>query len=120
MRCPVLFAVLVAFPATPSSRAAAKLDFKRDVQPIFEQRCYECHGEKKQKSGLRMDRKAAVFRGGDSGKPAIIGGKSSQSPLLQRLTSKDPDEVMPPKGEPLSEAQVDSIRQWIDQYLALY
>src|SRR5436190_7060950 len=115
MRCPVLFAVLVAFAATPPSCAAAKLDFKRDVQPIFEQRCYECHGEKKQKSGLRMDRKAAVFRGGDSGKPAIIGGKSSESPLLQRLTSKDPDEVMPPKGEPLSEAQVDSIRQWIDQ-----
>jgi mono/diheme cytochrome c family protein len=115
MRCPVLIVLLVAFTATSSSRAAAKLDFKRDVQPIFEQRCYECHGEKKQKSGLRLDRKAAVFQGGDSGKPAIIVGKSSESPLLQRLTSKDADEIMPPKGEPLSEAQVALIRQWIDQ-----
>ncbi|HEY0548560.1 MAG TPA: PSD1 and planctomycete cytochrome C domain-containing protein [Verrucomicrobiae bacterium] len=115
MRRSVLIILFIAFTATSSSRAAAKLDFKRDVQPIFEQRCYECHGEKKQKSGLRLDRRAAVFQGGDSGKPAIIGGKSSESPLLQRLTSKDADEMMPPKGEPLSEAQVALIRQWIDQ-----
>ncbi len=115
MRCPVLIVLLVAFTATPLSRAAVKLDFKRDVQPIFEQRCYECHGEKKQKSGLRLDRKAAVFQGGDSGKPAIVVGKSSESPLLHRLISKDADEIMPPKGEPLSEAQVALIRQWINQ-----
>ena len=98
-----------------ASAAAATIDFKREVQPIFEQRCYECHGEKKQKSGLRLDRKATVFKGGDSGKPAIVSGKSSDSPLLQRITSKDADEMMPPKGEPLSAAQVATIRAWIDQ-----
>src|SRR5436190_24391500 len=110
MRCPVLFALLVAFAATPPSRAAAKLDFKREVQPIFEQRCYECHGEKKQKSGLRLDRKSAAFKGGDSGKPAIVSGRSAESPLVQRVTSQDADEVMPPKGEPLTEAQIGLLR----------
>ncbi len=115
MRCPVLIALLVAFIATPISRAATQVDFKRDVQPIFEQRCYECHGEKKQKSGLRLDRKAPVFQGGDSGKPAVVAGRSSESPLFHRVVSKDADEIMPPKGEPLSESQLALIRQWIDQ-----
>lgn len=106
---------MFALSAPVFARAATLIDFKREVQPIFEQRCYECHGEKKQKSGLRLDRKAAVFKGGDSGKPAIVPGKSSDSPLLQRLTSKDPDEMMPPKGEPLTDAQVMLLRAWIDQ-----
>lgn len=96
-------------------RGQAQVDFKRDIQPIFEQRCYECHGEKKQKSGVRMDRKATVFQGGDSGKPAVVAGKSADSPLIQKVISNDPDEIMPPKGEKLTEAQVALLRAWIDQ-----
>src|SRR5687768_6182618 len=115
MRCSFSIALLLAVAATPFSRAATKVDFKRDVQPLLEQRCHECHGEKKQKSGLRLDRKAAALQGGDSGKPAVVAGKSSESPLWRRLSSKDADEIMPPKGEPLTEAQVALIRQWIDE-----
>jgi hypothetical protein len=65
-----LLAIICLFHSRVAS-AAEPIDFKRDIQPIFEQRCYECHGEKKQKSGLRLDRKAAVFKGGDSGKPRL-------------------------------------------------
>ena len=115
MRCSGSIAFIVVLATTFGARAAVKIDFKREVQPIFEQRCYECHGEKKQKSGLRLDRKAAAFKGGDSGKPAIVSGKSADSPLLQRLLSQDPDEKMPPKGEPLTDAQVALLRAWIDQ-----
>ena len=93
----------------------ATVDFKRDIQPILEQRCYECHGEKKQKSGIRFDRKATVFKGGDSGKPVIISSKSAESPLIQRVTSKDADEIMPPKGDTLSEKQIALLRAWIDE-----
>jgi mono/diheme cytochrome c family protein len=90
-------------------------DFKRDIQPIFESRCYECHGDKKQKSGLRLDRQKSVFQGGDSGKPAIAAGKSGESPLIQRVTTADKDEMMPPKGERLTEAQIKLLKEWIDQ-----
>ncbi|MCB1234069.1 MAG: hypothetical protein KDM91_03250, partial [Verrucomicrobiae bacterium] len=45
--------------------AAEPVDFVRDVRPIFEKHCYECHGETKQKSGLRLDVKSAAFKGGD-------------------------------------------------------
>src|SRR5262245_22675828 len=102
---------------SPSGKAptAAKVDFTRDVRPIFENRCYECHGEKKQKNGLRLDRKSAASRPADSGKPAILPGKSADSPLIQRLTSDDSDEVMPPKGARLTGQQIQLIRDWIDQ-----
>jgi mono/diheme cytochrome c family protein len=90
------------------------IDFKKQIQPIFESRCYECHGPKKQKSGFRLDRKANALRGGDSGKPALVPGKPSDSLLVQKISSHDPDEVMPAKGDPLSPAQIALIRGWIE------
>lgn len=95
--------------------ASAAVDFKREVQPILEQRCHECHGEKRQKAGVRLDRKAFAFAPGDSGQPALVPGQSASSPLLQRITTTNPDEVMPPKGEPLSPQQVAIIKRWIDE-----
>ena len=108
-------ALALALAPVTTAAVAAKVDFKRDIQPVFASHCAECHGEKKSKGGVRFDRKETVFRGGDSGKPVVIPGKSSDSLLLQKVTSKDPDEMMPPKGERLTEAQVAVLRQWIDQ-----
>ena len=102
------------FPARFASAADSKPEFERDIRPIFASRCYECHGEKKQKSGIRFDRKSSVFEGGDSGTPLVIAGKSSESILLERLTTKDEDEIMPPKGDPLTPEQIALIRAWID------
>src|SRR6266404_3422881 len=56
-----------------------KVDFARDIQPIFIKRCFECHGPDKQKSDLRLDRKADALRGGKSGKPLFLAGKSAES-----------------------------------------
>src|SRR5688500_5697544 len=95
--------------------AEQKVDFARDIRPLFESRCYECHGEKKQKSGIRFDRKSTVFEGGDSGKPLVMSGKSAESILIERLTTSDEDEVMPPKGERLTTQQIELVRAWIDQ-----
>ena len=91
------------------------MDFAKQIQPILEQRCYECHGSQKQKSGLRLDRKSAAFKGGDSGKPALLRGKSAESLLIQKITSPDPDEVMPPKGERLKPEQIALFKQWVEQ-----
>src|SRR5687767_4990518 len=94
---------------------AAPVDFDRQVRPIFESRCYECHGEKKQKSGIRFDQRESVLQGGDSGKPLMIAGKSGDSILIQRVTTSDPDEVMPPKGERLAAEQITLLKTWIDE-----
>ena len=95
--------------------ATARVDFARDIQPIFASRCYECHGEVKQKSGLRLDDKAVALRGGESGKPAIAPGSSASSRLFQLVTHPNPDERMPRKGEPLSAQQIALLRAWIEQ-----
>jgi mono/diheme cytochrome c family protein len=101
--------------AVVSAAAQSKVDFAHDIQPIFIKRCYECHGPDKQKSDLRLDRRADALKGGKSGKPLLISGKSAESELIVRVTSQDPDEVMPAKGERLTSEQLDLLRAWIDQ-----
>ena len=91
------------------------MDFVRDVRPIFEKHCHECHGEKKQKSGLRLDVKAAAMRGGDEHGASIVAGKAKESPLIRLVTSRDKDERMPPKGDALSAADIATLTAWIDQ-----
>lgn len=95
--------------------AGRTVDFAKDVQPIFAQRCYECHDGKKSKSDLRLDVRENAMKGGESGKAAIVAGKSSDSPLIHRVAGTNPDEIMPPKGEKLSPEQVGILRAWIDQ-----
>ncbi len=90
------FPALLLFVASAS---AAPVDFVRDVRPILQKHCYGCHGEKKQKSGLRLDIKSEAFKGGDNHRPDIVPGKASESPLVHFLTSDDEDEVMPPKAK---------------------
>jgi hypothetical protein len=92
-----------------------QIDFARDVQPIFAGRCYECHGDKKQKSDFRLDDRSVVLHGGESSKPAVVPGKSRESALFQRVTSINPDEAMPPKGDRLTAQQITVLKSWIDQ-----
>jgi hypothetical protein len=98
--------------AAPAAEPA--VSYSRDIKPLLAGRCYACHGpdEGKRKAKLRLDvREVAV-------KKAIKPGNAAASPLVQRVTSTDADEVMPPphsKKDPLSPAQVDLVRRWIDQ-----
>jgi mono/diheme cytochrome c family protein len=104
---PTLFILLAAAPALA-------VDFDQDIRPLLQQHCVECHGEKKQKGELRLDAKIFAFKGGHDGL-AIVAGDAAKSPLFQRITSTDDDERMPPKGEPLSLAQVALIKTWIQE-----
>ncbi|HEV7406003.1 MAG TPA: DUF1553 domain-containing protein [Chthoniobacteraceae bacterium] len=101
--------------AMAGSAMAAPVDFAREVRPIFEQHCYECHGAKKQKSGLRLDVRAAALKGGDDHGPNIVAGKVKESSLLQMVTSDDKDERMPPKGDRLTAAEIATLTAWIEQ-----
>ena len=92
-----------------------KVDFARDIQPIFIKRCYECHGPDKQKSDLRLDHKPDAARGGKSEKPFWVPGKSAESQIIERVTLVEADDQMPPKGERLTAEQVRLLRAWIDQ-----
>ena len=102
---PLLFASSFAY--------AGPVDFTRDVRPIFEKHCYSCHGAEKQKGGLRLDIKAAAFKGGDEHAPNLLPGNPLESPLLRFVKGEEPDLRMPPKGEPLTREQTGILEQWI-------
>src|ERR1051325_9328613 len=104
---------------SPSAGTSAKVDYVRDIRPLFESRCLECHGPTKQRSTLRVDMKPSLLKGGDSSKPAIVPGKSAESQLIQKVLSVDPDEMMPPKGDRLTSEQIALLKAWIDQGAAM-
>src|SRR5436190_9068191 len=90
-----------------------KIDFEKDVQPLLSQKCYVCHGEDVQQSGLRLDKRQNALRGGDYG-PVISAGNSAESKLIRRLVNGDGGLQMPPTG-PLSDEEIGILRAWIDQ-----
>lgn len=96
-----------------ASSSAPAIDFERDIRPLLQERCIECHGAKKQKGELRLDAKPLAFKGGHDG-PAIVPHQLDKSPLYQRLITADDDERMPPKGEPLTPSQIATIKTWIE------
>ena len=113
MRWCSLFTVgLMALVVTPAAPAAA--DFASDIEPIFHKRCYGCHGPSQQMNGLRLDQKDAALEGGYSG-AAILPGNSAASKLIERLTSDKEGFKMPPGDSPVSAAEIEILRQWIDQ-----
>ena len=87
----------------------AEVDFAKSVQSVFEARCIDCHGSKKQKGDLRLDSLKAAAS-------VIEPGKSGESELFKRIIlPADHEDIMPPKGDPLSKEQIDEIKAWIDE-----
>ncbi len=93
--------------------AADKIDFIKQIRPIFKERCYECHGPHKQESGLRLDKRQEALAGGDSG-AAIVPGDTASGLLLKYVQSEDAEQVMPPKGDRLTDEQIELLKQWIE------
>jgi hypothetical protein len=102
-------------PAKLPPPAERIIDFRKDIEPIFERACQKCHGEEKQKSGYRLDRKSSALTAGDNYAPNIHPGKSAESPLIHFVAGLDPDMKMPSKGDPLTPAEIGLLRAWIDQ-----
>lgn len=115
--------IVVNLPAVGQEAAAPRLPppvdhpvgFADDIRPILARRCFSCHGPEKQESGLRLDRRAAMLRGGELGEPSIVPGDSAASLLVRVVAGIDPDLTMPPEGESLSASEIGRLRAWIDQ-----
>jgi len=121
MRLAALAFSVLALAALPAAEAprSAKVEFNRDVRPILAENCFACHGFDPQhrEADLRLDtfEGATADRGGARG---IVPGDLSKSDAWRRITSSDPDEVMPPPHSskpPLTVAQREVLKQWIEQ-----
>jgi cytochrome c553 len=109
----VLIAAITIVPITGSARSD-EMDFSKKIAPIFETHCVKCHGPEKQQGGLRFDSASGAFRKGDSDELAISPGKAEASELIRRVKSEDESTRMPPKGDLLSNAEIELLSRWID------
>lgn len=105
--------LIVALALSPLFGMAASVEFSRDVRPILATKCYACHGPDadKREADLRLDvREEAV-------KEAITPGDPGQSEFWHRISTDDPDDVMPPPSspKPLTDTERSTLRQWISE-----
>ncbi|HZR20216.1 MAG TPA: DUF1553 domain-containing protein [Verrucomicrobiae bacterium] len=103
--------------AVRSDSGALRPEFDRDIRPILAENCYPCHGpdENKRKAKLRLDLRDAATKPLPDGEIALVPGKPQESKLVERITAKDPDDLMPPvkSGKKLTPQDIDLIRRWI-------
>ncbi|MFZ9791132.1 MAG: PSD1 and planctomycete cytochrome C domain-containing protein [Gemmataceae bacterium] len=115
----LLFGVPLWLPFAEPKSGAMEGHFALKVLPVFQNRCFPCHGDDagKLRGGLDIRSPDGLRKGGDSGKPAVIHGKPDDSLLYQSVTRKHTDvAAMPPKeSDRLSNDEVASIRLWIEK-----
>ena len=124
----LLCAAVAAF--SPSSEAADKVDFGKQVYPILRDHCLKCYGApyedvrsgrtKKPKGGIRFDSVELIKKGyindDDELVMGVLAGKPKQSPLYVSTTlPEDHDDIMPATGDPLTKPQQDILKQWITE-----
>ncbi len=92
---------------------AEEIEFRRDIAPILEARCWDCHGEDEQVSGLRLDLRANMLRGGDSGLSALVPGRPDKSYLIDVVKHLDADLKMPPDEDRIPATEIELLSRWI-------
>ncbi|HEX3448518.1 MAG TPA: c-type cytochrome domain-containing protein, partial [Isosphaeraceae bacterium] len=92
-----------------NSQAAREHFFEQSVRPLLAENCYSCHGDKKQKGGLRLDSLEAILHGGESG-PAVVPGKPTESLIVEAVNFAGLE--MPPTGK-LSDDKVSVLTRWV-------
>jgi formylglycine-generating enzyme required for sulfatase activity/mono/diheme cytochrome c family protein len=104
---------LICAADTPSATAAEKVDFSREIKPLFEVHCLKCHGGKKPKGGLSLESRKQAFAEDEM----IVPGKPDDSILFELCALPEgDDDVMPPTKEGLlNKAQVQLLKNWIQQ-----
>jgi cytochrome c553 len=105
---PRLSVILIVMLA--ASASAADEHFEKTVRPLLVQHCQKCHGEKA-KGGLKLDSRAAVLKGGDTG-PAVVSGDAAKSLLVQAVRY-DGELKMPPIGK-LKQSEIDALTKWVN------
>ncbi|HZU36231.1 MAG TPA: c-type cytochrome domain-containing protein, partial [Gemmataceae bacterium] len=101
-------------PARAQTATPAGIEFfEKKVRPVLVESCYRCHSTKAKhvKGGLRLDSRAALLQGGDSG-PAVMPGQPTKSKLIQAVGYTDADLHMPPRGK-LPAQTIADLTRWV-------
>jgi hypothetical protein len=102
---------LLASPSRADELAPRQVEFfETRIRPILVENCFQCHGDKKQKGGLRLDSRTGLLKGGDDG-PVIVPGRPDDSRLIMAVRHQG-DLKMPPKQK-LSPQAIDALAHWV-------
>jgi mono/diheme cytochrome c family protein len=108
---------LIAAQGSLFGAQAGRVAFNQDIRPILAEACFHCHGPDPgtRKAGLRLDTEAGFFTAKEGEKATVLKGKPEESPLFQRLISKDEEEIMPPpeSHKTLKPEQIALVKAWI-------
>jgi mono/diheme cytochrome c family protein len=96
-----------------AAESADPIDFATQVKPLLARRCFACHGPQTGEGGLHLDGPETALAELDSGAHAIVPGDIENSELINRVTSTDEFMRMPPEGKPLTDDEIDTLKQWI-------
>src|SRR6185295_2976137 len=121
IKSPALGCVLLLLLVRPVAAAGlpARVDFNYHIKPLLSDRCFTCHGpdEKARKAKLRLDTEEGAFKALDGGMFVVKPGDLAHSEVARRITSTDPEEMMPPPKSnlALSKDEIELLRRWIEQ-----
>ena len=106
-----------------TATATAAPDFAKDIQPILQEKCIDCHAApykkgsrlRKPKGDYRLDTRENMLKAGDSEEKPVVLGNAAESFLYKLIIlPEDDDDVMPSKGDPVTPAEQKLIKDWID------
>ena len=109
--------------ASPAARTASAdpaeetrpVSFQRDIAPLLQRRCLNCHNEDSAKGGYRMHTFEHLLQPGDSELAPVVAGKIGESELVHLLREPDENARMPQKADPLPQGEMQLIERWITE-----
>ncbi len=112
--CGVLFALMFSCGSDPHG-LPSEVDFSKDIKPLLNRKCMSCHGGVRQQAGLSFLFRESMLTTLETGHRAVVAGDPASSEVLHRIKSTDPDQVMPPDEERLTDREIALVEKWIDQ-----
>lgn len=110
-----LFLILFVRPlnGADTAESSGPVSFSKTIAPLFQQKCVTCHSPEKTKGGYQLHTFAALMKPGESKEAPVVASEPARSHLFQLITTRDADDRMPQKDDPLPSAQIALIERWI-------
>ena len=120
-----ILSVIGALAISLTTQTSAAVDFDKQIKPLLEGKCINCHAApyksgsrtKKPKAGLQIDTRENLLKGSSDNKVIKIGDAANSLFYTRTILPADHDDIMPPKGDPLTASEKAALKEWIDSGL---
>lgn len=120
-----ILTVIGAIAISLTTQTSAAVDFDKQIKPLLEGKCINCHAApyksgsrtKKPKAGLQIDTRENLLKGSSDNKVIKIGDAANSLFYTRTILPADHDDIMPPKGDPLTASEKAALKEWIDSGL---